>query len=151
MNRIVKKWSALLLAAIMLLSMAACGNNDAPSGGEPQNGAQTGSDVQNGETQTGGDVQTVEIDPQIHFCGSSSLAPVIASIGAAFQDEYGTWDKVNAAFPAEEIDIAVTSGGSGDGPQSVLDGTADFGMLARSVKDGEKESLGAGYTEYMVP
>ena len=45
MNRIVKKWSALLLAAIMLLSMAACGNNDAPSGGEPQNGAQTGSDV----------------------------------------------------------------------------------------------------------
>ncbi len=150
MNRIVKKWSALLLAAIMLLSMAACGNNDAQSGGEPQNGAQTGGDVQNGETQTGGDVQTVEIDPQIHFCGSSSLAPVIASIGAAFQDEYGTWDKVNAAFPAEEIDIAVTSGGSGDGPQSVLDGTADFGMLARSVKDGEKESLGAGYTEYMV-
>lgn len=150
MNRIVKKWSALLLAAIMLLSMAACGNNDAQSGGEPQNGAQTDSDVQNGETQTGGDVQTVEIDPQIHFCGSSSLAPVIASIGAAFQDEYGTWDKVNAAFPAEEIDIAVTSGGSGDGPQSVLDGTADFGMLARSVKDGEKESLGAGYTEYMV-
>ena len=91
-----------------------------------------------------------EIDPQIHFAGSSTLAPVIASIGAAYQAEYGTWDKVNPAFPAEEIDIAVTSGGSGDGPKSVIDGTADFGMLARAVKDSEKESLGAGYTEFMV-
>ncbi|MBR2895481.1 MAG: substrate-binding domain-containing protein, partial [Oscillospiraceae bacterium] len=90
------------------------------------------------------------IDTQIHFCGSSSLAPVIASIGAAFTEEFGTWDKVNAQFPAEEIDIAVTSGGSGDGPSSVVDGTADFGMLARSVKDSEKEALGAGYTEFMV-
>ena len=95
-------------------------------------------------------VAPIEIDTQIHFAGSSSLAPVIASIGAAFQAEYGTWDKVNPAFPAEEIDIAVTSGGSGDGPKSVIDGTADFGMLARAVKDSEKESLGEGYTEYMV-
>ena len=95
-------------------------------------------------------VAPIEIDTQIHFAGSSSLAPVIASIGAAFQAEYGTWDKVNPAFPAEEIDIAVTSGGSGDGPKSVIDGTADFGMLARAVKDSEKESLGEGYTEFMV-
>ena len=95
-------------------------------------------------------VAPIEIDTQIHFAGSSSLAPVIASIGAAYQAEYGTWDKVNPAFPAEEIDIAVTSGGSGDGPKSVIDGTADFGMLARAVKDSEKESLGEGYTEFMV-
>ena len=95
-------------------------------------------------------IEVIEIDPQIHFAGSSTLAPVIASIGAAFQAEYGTWDKLNPAFPAEEIDIAVTSGGSGDGPKSVIDGTADFGMLARAVKDSEKESLGEGYTEFMV-
>jgi len=92
----------------------------------------------------------VEIDASIAFAGSSSLAPVIASIGESFIDEYGTWDKVNAKFPAEEIEIPVASGGSGDGPKSVLDGTADFGMLARAVKDSEKESLGAGYTEFMV-
>ena len=87
---------------------------------------------------------------QIHFCGSTSLAPVIASIGASFQEEYGTWDQVDPAFPAVAVDIAVTSGGSGDGPSSVADGTADFGMLARSVKDGERASLGDGYTEYPV-
>ena len=95
-------------------------------------------------------VTPVEIDASISFAGSSSLAPVIASIGEAFRTEFGTWDKVNPAFPAEEIDIPVASGGSGDGPKSVVDGTADFGMLARAVKDTEKESMGAGYTEYMV-
>ena len=96
------------------------------------------------------EVTPVEIDASIAFAGSSSLAPVIASIGEAFSTEYGTWDKVNPAFPAEEIEIPVASGGSGDGPKSVLDGTSDFGMLARAVKDSEKESLGADYVEYMV-
>ena len=96
------------------------------------------------------EVTPVEIDASIAFAGSSSLAPVIASIGEAFSTEFGTWDKVNPAFPAEEIEIPVASGGSGDGPKSVLDGTADFGMLARAVKDSEKESLGADYVEYMV-
>ena len=95
-------------------------------------------------------VAPIAIDTTIAFAGSSSLAPVIASIGEAFRTEYGTWDKVNPAFPAEEIDIPVASGGSGDGPKSVIDGTADFGMLARAVKDSEKENMGAGYTEFMV-
>lgn len=91
-----------------------------------------------------------DMQSQIHFCGSSSLAPVIASVGASFQEKYGTWDKADSSLPAVDIDIAVTSGGSGDGPSSVADGTADFGMLAREVKEGEKEALGAGYQEYMV-
>ena len=102
------------------------------------------------ELTTNPPVDPIEIDPSIAFAGSSTLAPVIASIGEAFRTEFGTWDKVNPAFPAEEIDIPVASGGSGDGPKSVLDGTADFGMLARAVKDSEKESLGAEYTEFMV-
>ena len=124
----MKKLISLLLVLVMVLGLAACGApSDAPA-----------------------NVDVIEIDPQIHFCGSSTLAPVIASIGASYLEAYGTWDKVNPAFPAEEIDIAVTSGGSGDGPSSVVDGTADFGMLARAVKDGEKENLGEGYTEYMV-
>ena len=102
------------------------------------------------ELTTNPPVAPIEIDPSIAFAGSSTLAPVIASIGESFRAEFGTWDKVNPAFPAEEIDIPVASGGSGDGPKSVIDGTADFGMLARAVKDSEKESMGAGYVEYMV-
>ena len=132
----MKKLIALLLALVMVLGLAACGT---PAGSETP--------TENNEQQ---EVTPIEIDPSIAFAGSSSLAPVIASIGEAFRTEYGTWDKVNPAFPAEEIDIPVASGGSGDGPKSVVEGTADFGMLARAVKDSEKESLGAGYTEFMV-
>ena len=102
------------------------------------------------ELTTNPPIVPVEIDTSIAFAGSSSLAPVIASIGESFCAEFGTWDKVNPAFPAEEIEIPVASGGSGDGPKSVVDGTADFGMLARAVKDSEKDAMGAGYTEFMV-
>ena len=82
--------------------------------------------------------------------GCFTPAPVIAAIGESFITEYATWNMVNAGFTAVAIETTVASGGSGDGPKSVLDGTADFGMLARAVKDSEKDSLGAGYTEYMV-
>ncbi len=137
----MKKFLALLLALVMVLGLAACGSSEpAPAP------AATEAPAAPAEPE----VTPIEIDPQIHFCGSSTLAPVVAAIGAKYLEEYGTWDKVNPAFAAEEIDIAVTSAGSGEGPSSVIDGTADFGMLARAVKDGEKEKLGAGYVEYMV-
>ena len=132
----MKKLTALLLVFVMMLGLVACGTPAAPETPTEDNAAQ--------------EITPIEIDASIAFAGSSSLAPVIASIGEAFRTEYGTWDKVNPAFPAEEIDIPVASGGSGDGPKSVVEGTADFGMLARAVKDSEKESLGAGYTEFMV-
>lgn len=76
--------------------------------------------------------------PEIHFNGSSTLAPVIASVSNDFIEKYGTWDKVNSSFPKEKIVIFVSSGGSGAGVKSVLDGTSTFGMLAREVKEGEK-------------
>lgn len=145
----MKKFFALLLALAMVMSLAACGNGGKQNE-QPKDDAPAPQQEQEQKPAQESETKPVEIDSQIHFCGSSSLAPVIASIGAAFTEEFGTWDKVDAAMPAQEIDIAVTSGGSGDGPSSVVDGTADFGMLARGVKDSEKESLGAGYTEYMV-
>lgn len=137
----MKKLVAILLTLVMVLGLAACGGTAAEAPAEPTPAP--------AEPETPA-VTPIEIDPQIHFCGSSTLAPVVAAIGAKYLEEYGTWDKVNPAFAAEEIDIAVTSAGSGEGPSSVIEGTADFGMLARAVKDSEKEKLGAGYVEYMV-
>lgn len=125
----MKKLMALLLAGVMVLSLAACGGE---------------------ETADTPETPAEEAPTQIRFAGSSSLAPIIASIGADFEKKYETWDQVNPDLPAEKIEIAVTSGGSGDGPSSVADKTADFGMLARDAKDSEKEALGDGYTEYMV-
>lgn len=86
---------------------------------------------------------------EISFDGSSSLAPIIASIGNNFMEEYGTWDKVNSNFPNEKISIFVASAGSGAGVKSILDNTANFGMLARKIRDSEKERM-ENYKEFMV-
>lgn len=86
---------------------------------------------------------------EISFDGSSSLAPIIASIGNKFMEEYDTWDKVNSNFPNEKISIFVASAGSGAGVKSILDNTANFGMLARKIRDSEKQQM-KNYKEFMV-
>jgi phosphate transport system substrate-binding protein len=82
-----------------------------------------------------------EFNPQILFNGSSTLAPVMASISTNFIEGFVTWDKVDASFPEKNIAIYVSAGGSGQGVKSVIDKTSDFGMVARTVKDSEKEQL----------
>ncbi|MBF1336654.1 MAG: phosphate ABC transporter substrate-binding protein, partial [Leptotrichia sp.] len=72
---------------------------------------------------------------------SSTLAPVISKISTTFIEKYETWDKVDPSLPAENITIYVSSGGSGAGVKAVLDNVANFGMLARGIKDSEKEKV----------
>ena len=86
---------------------------------------------------------------EISFDGSSSLAPVMASIGNKFMEEYVTWDKVSSNLPNEKISIYVSSAGSGAGVKSILDNTASFGMLARQIRDSEKSQM-TNYKEFLV-
>ena len=86
---------------------------------------------------------------EISFDGSSSLAPVMASIGNKFMEEYVTWDKVSSNLPNEKISIYVSSAGSGAGVKSILDNTASFGMLARKIRDNEKSQM-TNYKEFLV-
>lgn len=86
----------------------------------------------------------------IMFCGSTSLYPIISSLASSFTDEYETWNNVDASLPEANISIYVAPGGSGVGVSAVEEGTADFGMVARQVKDEEKEALGDGYQEFVV-
>ena len=79
---------------------------------------------------------------QMTFNGSSTLAPVISAIATEFIEDNTTWDKVDSSFPDKNISIYVSAGGSGAGVKSVLEDTSDFGMLAREVKDEEKEKVG---------
>ena len=74
----------------------------------------------------------------ISFEGSSSLAPIISSIGNKFMGEAG-----------EKISISVSASGSGAGLKSVLDNKANFGMLSRKIKDSEKSKM-SNYKEYIV-
>lgn len=119
----MKKRFSLLLIAVLILSVAlvgvGCGGQEEAS-----------------ETKTDSDFES-----EISFNGSSTLAPVISAIGDEFKEEFKTWNKVDDSFPEEEISIYVSSGGSSAGIKSIMEGTSNFGMLAREVKDEEKEQV----------
>lgn len=126
----MKKFLAMLLALVMVLSMAACA---APA-----------------ENKTDDKAAQDDFQSQILFCGSTSLYPIISSLASSFTEKYVTWDKVNAQFPNSHISVYVAPGGSGVGVKAAVDGTADFGMLARDIKDSEIESLGENYKAFIV-
>ena len=126
----MKKFLAMLLVLVMVLSMAACA---APA-----------------ENKTDDKAAQDDFQSQILFCGSTSLYPIISSLASSFTEKYVTWDKVNAQFPNSHISVYVAPGGSGVGVKAAVDGTADFGMLARDIKDSEIESLGENYKSFVV-
>lgn len=119
-----KKFLALLIAALMCFSLVACSNSSNEEG-------------------------TSENGSQILFIGSSTLAPVMSKISLEFIETYGTWNEVNKDFSEDNIAIYVSAGGSGQGVQAVIDKTSNFGMVAREVKDEEKESI-ENEKEYQV-
>lgn len=128
----MKKLWLIALSAIMAVSLAACG-------GQPQS---------EGETDVTEDVVVAEAT-QILFNGSSTLAPVISAIALDFNEANGTWDKVDSSLPEANIAIYVSSGGSGQGVKAKSEGTTDFGMIAREVKDSDRESI-EDMQEYLV-
>ena len=122
----MKKKLALLLAAAMTLTMAS-----APA-------------VPAAETSS------EDFQSSVLFCGSTSLYPIMSSLASSFTEENVTWDKVDPSFPDKNISIYVAPGGSGVGVAAAVDRTADFGMLARNIKDSEVEALGENYQEFVV-
>ena len=164
-----KKLSALIIALALCTSMlAGCGSSTATSGeatakeetasvAEAASEAETTSAAEaesEAETASQAEAAPAEEDAKmktvIMFCGSTSLYPIMSSLASSFTDEYGTWDKVDSSLPEANISIYVAPGGSGVGVSAVEEGTADFGMVARKVKDEEKAALGDGYQEFVV-
>ena len=86
----------------------------------------------------------------ILFCGSTSLYPIMSSLAASFTEEYVKWNAVDPSMPEKNISIYVAPGGSGVGVSAAEEGTADFGMLARDIKEKEVEALGETYSENNV-
>jgi len=78
----------------------------------------------------------------IRIGGSTTLLPVIAECANQFTEKYGTWDRVDPAFPKAKIMIFVTGGGSGFGINAAIQDTVDLGMSSRDIEDGEKVRLG---------
>ena len=113
-----KKLALLLIVMVMITSLVGCKESDVNTNND-----------------------TNKFSAQMTFNGSSTLAPVISTIATEFIEENTTWDKVDSSFPAENISIYVSAGGSGAGAKSVIEGTSDFGMLARGIKSEEKEKV----------
>jgi len=98
------------------------------------------------------DTSAEETDPlatEIMIIGSSSLAPVITSIADDFRNEHVTWDSINPDFPSAPVAIHVTSGGSGQGIRSAIDGTTDFAMSTRELNDTERDEI-PGHNRFLV-
>ena len=125
----MKKVWLLALSLLMIVSLVACGGQN--------------------QGEAAPEDTTTKETTQILFNGSSTLAPVISSIALDFNEANGTWDKVDSSLPEANIAIYVSSGGSGQGVKAKSEGTTDFGMIARDVKDSDKESI-EDMREYLV-
>lgn len=124
-----KKKSLLVVTALvsMMLMLTACGTKN-----------------DSAEKQAGKNAPA-----QILFNGSSTLSPVVSKIATDFTEKNVKWNKVDSSLPDSNITIYVSAGGSGAGVKAVVDGTADFGLVARKVKEEEKAKI-KDYKEYKV-
>lgn len=137
----MKKLLTLLLALSLCAgALAGCGTAEESAPAEETAAA---------ETETAEEAGS-EFQSSILFCGSTSLYPIMSSLASSFTEEYVTWDQVDASMPDANISIYVAPGGSGVGAAAAIDGTADFGMLARDIKDSEVEALGEEYQSFIV-
>ena len=117
----MKKILALVLILALSISLFGCSSNEA-------------------NNQAGEQAETEKFKASMTFNGSSTLAPVVSAIATDFIEDNKTWDKVGS-FPENDIAIYVSSGGSSSGIKAVIEDTSDFGMVAREVKDEEKEKI----------
>ena len=141
-KKIISVVAAMSMATVVF---AGCGSSNSSSNSTSDVSSSSVVDASSQETADDG-----EFKSSIMFCGSTSLYPIISSLASSFTDEYVTWDQVDSSMPEENISIYVAPGGSGVGASAVIDGTADFGMIARTVKDEEKEAIGDDYQEFVV-
>ncbi len=152
---------AVLTLALMLVALAGCSSSassaSAPAASDSAASASAAASEsasaaasESAAAESAAAAEDGEFQSSIMFCGSTSLYPIISSLAASFTEEYETWDKVDSSMPEQNISIYVAPGGSGVGVSAAIDGTADFGMLARDIKDEEKEKLGADYKDFIV-
>lgn len=99
-------------------------------------------------------VQTVEERrvEEIHtviLTGSSTLAPVVTQLAVEFAENNKNWNAVNDTFADEAIDIVINGGGSGAGAKSMIEGSANLGLVSRPIKDSEKELM-PEFAEYKL-
>ena len=152
-----KNLAKLLAVSVSMGMLTACGGNGGKTettAAETKAAETTAAATKAEETKetetTAAEKEEEKFQASVLFCGSTSLYPIMSSLASSFTEEFVTWDKVDPSFPAENISIYVAPGGSGVGVSAAVDKTADFGMVARAMKDKEVEELGADYQSFIV-
>ena len=113
----MKKFISLLLAAVMALSLAACGSS------EP-----TVTEAANNNAAAPAVTEAAKLSGTVSTDGSTSMEKVIGGLGEMFME-------LN-----DGVTFTYNPAGSGTGIKAVLEGRCDIGLSSRSLKAEEVES-----------
>lgn len=108
----MKKIISLVLAGLMVMGLASCGQTDDSSSGSSP-------------TSAGGTSQNVKLTGTVNTDGSTSMEKVMGALIEAFEEK-------NSG-----VTVNYSGTGSGAGITAAKDGTADIGLASRDLKDKE--------------
>ncbi len=129
----MKKTLSFMLAITMCLALfAGCGSSPSSNTGTSTT---TGTAAQS--TTTAADTANTDtsLTGTLTLTGSTSMSKVAGLLADGFKSKYSN------------ITTVVGGNGSGEGPKAVDDGTAQFGMLSRNVKEEENPD---NYDKYVI-
>lgn len=123
----VKRFIALVSAAVMTVGLAACGNTDAKTGSEKESNQNP--------TVVSEATEDEKLSGKVSMAGSTSMEKLVKALQETF------------AEVQPDINVTAEFVGSGAGIEQVLAGTVNIGNSSRNLKDTEKE---AGAVENIV-
>lgn len=119
----MKKSISLILAAVLALSLAACGNSETPATQTPSTQAPAAQ-----ITASEAPAAPETISGAVSTDGSTSMEKVIGALGEAFMEAN------------DQVKFTYNPTGSSSGIQAVQEGRCDIGLSSRALKDEEKAS-----------
>ena len=119
----MKKSISLILAAVLALSLAACGNSETPATQTPSTQAPAAQ-----TTASEAPAAPETISGAVSTDGSTSMEKVIGALGEAFMEAN------------DQVKFTYNPTGSSSGIQAVQEGRCDIGLSSRALKDEEKAS-----------
>ena len=119
----MKKSISLILAAVLALSLAACGNSETPATQTPSTQAPAAQ-----TTASEAPAAPETISGTVSTDGSTSMEKVIGALGEAFMEAN------------DQVKFTYNPTGSSSGIQAVQEGRCDIGLSSRALKDEEKAS-----------
>ena len=116
----MKKIISILLAAVMALSLAACGSSDTTPASTPVSATNAGTDAPEATA-------AVKLSGTVSTDGSTSMEKVIGVLKETFEGMH------------DGVEVTYNPTGSSGGIQAVSEGRCDIGLSSRALKDVEKE------------